>query len=126
MTLTEATGVATLGTNLLAVTDGTNNVDGYRLGYGDIGGSDAVGFFKYTTTTAPAAGIVYIAASNVTTSISANSLSISFDDDETTGVSDVRGKMADGRSDIYNLNGQKVLNPTKGLYIVNGKKVMVK
>lgn len=126
MTLTEATGVATLGTNLLAVTDGTNNVDGYRLGYGDIGGSDAVGFFKYTTTTAPAAGIVYIAASNVTTSINANSLSISFDDDETTGVSDVRGKMADGRSDIYNLNGQKVLNPTKGLYIVNGKKVMVK
>ena len=43
-----------------------------------------------------------------------------------SGVNEVRGKMADGRSDIYNLNGQKVLNPTKGLYIVNGKKMVIK
>ena len=49
-----------------------------------------------------------------------------FIDGETTGVNEVRGKMADGRSDIYNLNGQKVLNPTKGLYIVNGKKMVIK
>ena len=47
-------------------------------------------------------------------------------DDETTGINNVRGKIADGRSDIYNLNGQKVLNPTKGLYVVNGKKMVIK
>ena len=47
-------------------------------------------------------------------------------EDEVTGVADVRCKMADGRNDFYNLNGQKVLNPTKGLYIVNGKKVVIK
>ena len=29
-------------------------------------------------------------------------------------------------SEIYNLNGQKVQNAQKGLYIVNGKKVVVK
>ena len=27
---------------------------------------------------------------------------------------------------VYNLNGQRVMNPTKGLYIVNGKKVIMK
>ncbi len=47
-------------------------------------------------------------------------------DDETTVINNVRGKIADGRSDIYNLNGQKVLNPTKGLYVVNGKKMVIK
>jgi hypothetical protein len=29
-------------------------------------------------------------------------------------------------SGIYNLMGQKVKNPTKGLYIINGKKTIVK
>ena len=124
MTLSETTGAAALGTNLLAVTDGTNNVDGYRLGYGDVGGSDAVGFFKFTTTIAPAAGIVYIAAGNVNTGAGAHGLGINFD--ETTGIADVRGKMSDVRGDFYNLAGQRVAQPTKGLYIVNGKKIIMK
>ena len=45
---------------------------------------------------------------------------------ETTGINDVRSKMADVRGDFFDLQGRKVANPTKGLYIVNGKKVMVK
>ena len=49
-----------------------------------------------------------------------------FADMETTGINDVRSKMADVRGDIFDLQGRKVANPTKGLYIVNGKKVMVK
>ena len=50
-----------------------------------------------------------------------------FDDDmQTTGVNDVRGKMADVRGDFFDLQGRKVANPTKGLYIVNGKKAIVK
>ena len=56
----------------------------------------------------------------------ARELNVVFADDEATGVADVRCKMADGRNDFYNLNGQKVLNPTKGLYIVNGKKYVIK
>ena len=31
-----------------------------------------------------------------------------------------------GEEVIYNLNGQRVKNPRKGLYIINGKKVLVK
>ncbi len=47
-------------------------------------------------------------------------------DSETTGINDVKGKMSDVRSDIYNLNGQRIAQPAKGLYIVNGKKVVIK
>ena len=47
-------------------------------------------------------------------------------DDETTGVDDVRSKMSDGRSEYFNLAGQRVAQPTKGLYIVNGKKYVIK
>lgn len=35
-------------------------------------------------------------------------------------------KVAEADGAIYNLNGMRVANPTKGLYIVNGKKVVIK
>lgn len=61
---------------------------------------------------------------------SAPVLNLSFDDvtgdGNTTGVNDVRSKMEEGRGEFYNLNGQRVAQPTKGLYIVNGKKYVVK
>ncbi len=45
---------------------------------------------------------------------------------EVTGI-DGRYKMEDGRSDVYyDLNGRRVLNPTKGIYINNGQKVVIK
>jgi len=30
------------------------------------------------------------------------------------------------RSEVFDLSGRRVVKPTKGLYIVNGKKIMVK
>ena len=49
-----------------------------------------------------------------------------FLDGETTkiGAIDVDGKIETGA--IYNLAGQRVQNPTKGIYIINGKKVVLK
>ena len=44
--------------------------------------------------------------------------------DETTGISEM--KTMEQNSTIYNLNGVRVAQPTKGLYIVNGKKMVVK
>ncbi len=54
-------------------------------------------------------------------------LSIAFDD-ETTGVQELKNSKIDGlqTGDCYNLRGQRVSQPTKGLYIVNGKKVIMK
>ena len=49
-------------------------------------------------------------------------------DDETTGIEtvDVNTESANDAREYYNLNGQRVANPSKGLYIVNGKKVIIK
>ena len=41
-----------------------------------------------------------------------------------TGISTIEA--AKGNANVYDLQGRRVENPTKGLYIVNGKKVMVK
>ena len=52
-----------------------------------------------------------------------------FFDDETTGINaiDVENANAEVKNNVYyNLNGQRVANPSKGLYIVNGKKVIMK
>ena len=54
-------------------------------------------------------------------------LSIVFGDSQTTGINAVNGEgLKVQGSEVYNLNGQRVLNPTKGLYIVNGRKVVIK
>lgn len=49
-------------------------------------------------------------------------------DDETTGIEavDVNTESANVAREYYNLNGQRVANPSKGLYIVNGRKVIIK
>ena len=59
-------------------------------------------------------------------SADARAFTITFEDSETTSVADVRGKMADVRGEYFDLQGRKVAQPTKGLYIVNGKKVIVR
>ncbi len=55
-------------------------------------------------------------------------LNIVFDEEEggTTAITDVRGKKDGVWGDFYDLSGRKVAQPSKGLYIVNGKKVVVK
>jgi len=62
---------------------------------------------------------------NGTISLTAPALTISFADDNTTGINTVQGSCFMVNS-YYDLQGRKVANPTKGLYIVNGKKVNIK
>ena len=56
--------------------------------------------------------------------VTSNAPVMSFGD--ATAIDEVRSKMEDVRGDFYNLNGQRVAQPTKGLYIVNGRKVIMK
>ena len=44
--------------------------------------------------------------------------------DETTGIKDVIVKTAN--DDMYDLQGRRIVNPDKGVYIKNGKKVVIK
>ena len=49
------------------------------------------------------------------------------DDDTTTAIEEVTTDDGNTGNDIfYNLNGQRVSNPQKGIYIRQGKKVIVK
>ena len=90
--------------------------DYYVLSYKD----SKLSFYKYSGTT--------LGANKAFFKIPANS-SREFLDilGEVTGV-DGRCKMEDGRSDVYyDLNGRRVMNPTKkGVYINNGRKVVIK
>ena len=120
ITLTEtATSITAPASNLLAVsTAGENLGKVYRLGYKS---SDGVGFYTYTTTSAPA-GIVYINPS----SPGHEFLGLDFDE-ETTGVNEVTNtNLTNNTNEFFDLQGRKVAQPTKGLYIVNGRKVIIK
>lgn len=118
MTLTKTTETITptyTGESLLKVTPLDGNV--YRLG----SKSGEVGFFPFNATGA-AAGIVVL---NVDSSnAGARGLGITFDD-ETTAIHNVKDNM-DVNKNVYDLQGRSVAKPTKGLYIVNGKKVVIK
>lgn len=62
---------------------------------------------------------------NVTTA-SARGLELNFDEGETTGINTVQGSAFKANGEYFNLSGQRVAQPTRGLYIVNGKKVIIK
>lgn len=88
-------------------------------------------FYKNNAGTMPA-GKAYlpVAAVDITASSSAPQLAIVFDDNgNMTAIKDVRGKVEDVRSQVwYDLSGRKLngMPSKKGLYIINGKKVVIK
>lgn len=100
-------------TKLNQVVDGKTNYILTKVG-------GVVGFFKVNT-----AGS-YVNAGTAYISVSSNNAreSYLFDDKETTSINAVENAKMEGQA--YNLNGQRVAQPAKGLYIVNGKKVILK
>jgi hypothetical protein len=46
--------------------------------------------------------------------------------EETTGIKTMAAERSIFGADFYNIAGQRVAQPQKGLYIVNGKKVIIK
>ena len=54
----------------------------------------------------------------------ANSIRI-VDEDFLLGISEVNTENTQDNV-IYDIQGRRVMNPTKGLYIVNGKKMVIK
>ena len=58
--------------------------------------------------------------------VGARASMISFDDEDVTGINEIERMKNVENEKFYNLNGQQVAQPTRGLYIVNGKKVVIK
>ncbi len=87
--------------------------------------SNGVGFYKTKNTFTVGAHTAYISGSAVPTGVKA--LNINSSDDPTTAIRGISNDAVAGKDAvIYSLAGQRVTVPTKGIYIVNGKKVMVK
>ena len=61
----------------------------------------------------------------IPTSAARETLTISFDD-ESTGVKEVNGVKDVNDDSYFDLQGRKVTQPTKGLYIMNGKKYVIR
>ena len=103
--------------NKLVMGDGATNVGGD--GKYDYILSD--GKFYHVSPAGPvAAGKAYL---HLTAAPSARALDIVFDD--VTAIEAVKTVAAQDGA-FYNLAGQRVAQPSKGLYIVNGKKVIIK
>ena len=118
ITLTPATTTATLDGNALqgTATEITNPGDAYVLNKK----AGVVGFYKLQADKTIGANKAYLTYSG--------SLAPEFFgfDGNTTSINEVRGKMEDVSGEYYDLQGRRVSQPTKGLYIVNGKKVVIK
>lgn len=56
----------------------------------------------------------------------ARGIAIVLDGNDPTGISEVTVKAEETRNGCFDLQGRRVTNPVKGLYIVNGKKVVIK
>ncbi len=115
-TLDDAT---VLTDNDLKVADGTTVADGTQYGLAMLEGK--VGFYKIKSGDTMAEGKAYLQVN------SADAAKMSFFalDGETTDINAVEtSKAADNA--FYTLQGVRVAKPSKGLYIMGGKKVIVK
>jgi len=80
-------------------------------------GNDGIGFYKTKNAFTVGANTAYLPA--IVTARSFISI------DEATGIEGIAAeKLSNG--EVYNLQGQRVMKAQKGLYIMNGKKVLVK
>ena len=109
-----------LEVNLLKAGDGTSEFDGTTYDY--LLASD--GKFHQISSGTIAVGKAYLHCESDPTAAGARALTIEIGG-KTTGINKVEAAVA-GDAEVYNLLGQRVAQPTKGLYIVNGKKVIIK
>ena len=90
-------------------------------------GSRHVGLY-YPSNRGIASGLAYypltsVQAQNATAK---SSYGFVFAENTTTGIENVKTNTPIKNNTYYNLSGQAVKNPTKGIYILNGKKVIIK
>lgn len=120
--VSENSGNEFLGTlNTIALPSQDNEYKYYILGYTEAGG---YGFYLANNKKI-AKGKAYIRVAN--DEVSSSKMNINVIDGETTGIENVETIITnDVATNIYDLSGRIVKNPVKGLYIMNGKKYIVK
>ena len=86
-------------------------------------GSHGIGFYTLSEASELAGGKAYLQLPTASVA-SVKAISLVFNDGDETGISNV--KDVPSIEGIYNLQGQRISQPRKGLNIINGKKVVIK
>ena len=89
-------------------------------------GSDGIGFYFANGQTV-ASNRAYLHIASTLAPNAASRMVMKFaDDEETNGINSLTPALSEGEGAVFNLQGQRVPQPSKGLYIVNGRKVVIK
>lgn len=110
-----AVSASAIANNDLQVSDGNVTGDGTIYVLAD--GKNGVGFYKLTNGEKVPAGKGYLV-------IDSNAPEFLGFGGDATGINEV--KAVEAKGEFFNLAGQRVAKPAKGLYIANGKKVIIK
>ena len=86
--------------------------------------NDQVGFYKLKTGNKLAEGKAYLQATDTAEGV--KFFGGDEPDDTPTAITNVELDAAAREGKVYNLAGQRVLRPSKGIYIIGGKKLMIK
>ena len=114
--------VGTLEPTIVNSTDGAMSNYKFTIAEGDASPM----FYPFEDNTTFSAGKAYLQIPTAWLPATAQkSLSVRFDDGETTDIDELKGESGEVKT-IYDLQGRVVENPTSGIYIINGKKVVVK
>mgnify|MGYP002521520222 CR=1 FL=1 len=120
LTSTNSENVFT-GNDLNGVSDPAGKTDDGKMYVLNYTAANGVGFYKLATGRKLGVGKAYLSYSG-----GGASNFFGLDDDGTTGIDNGQWTMDNSDKVFYDLNGRRVMNPTKGIYIVNGKKVLLK
>lgn len=127
-----ASATATIGTGYAASPLTSTSLTGTYVSKAVTGSTDyflgnyegAVGFYHWAGSTL-AANRAYFEASNLSGGSGVKGFGLEMDD-TTVGLSSMPEPLQQENVSVYNFSGQRVAKPVRGLYIVNGKKVVVK
>jgi len=121
--LTVVASAEKVGTNKMRRSDGTVTSDENNDVYALAKKNSVVGFYKVQAGVTVPAGKCYLSVSKAAQSESARDF-LGFNDEDATRINAVEnGQSTD---EVFDLQGRQVKQPTKGLYIKNGKKVIIK
>ena len=114
--------VGTLESTIVNSTDGA--MSNYKFTIAE--GNDEPMFYPFEDGTAFSAGKAYLQIPTAWLPVTAQkSLNIRFDEGETTDIDELKGENGKVKT-VYDLQGRVVENPTSGIYIIDGKKVIIK
>ena len=88
-------------------------------------GTSGVGFYRVSGSVNLKANRAYLPLLKGTTQAGTRFISLGFEDDGTTNLTPALSK-GEGEGAWHTLQGQRVAKPGKGIYIRNGKKVVIK